>query len=70
MFFHALALHLLIQKTLIAFLQLPKQDFEKQLGRLRKFVHLSCLIAMIVEYHHSTITSSIPNMKMNLMLQL
>jgi hypothetical protein len=61
-------LHFSIERTLVALLQLLEQNFQKQLAKVRKFVHLNCLIAMIVEIQHFAKASSTPIVMIDLML--
>jgi hypothetical protein len=48
---------------------LLEQDLEKQLAKVRKFIHLSCLVAMIVEIQHSAKASSTPIVMIDLVPQ-
>jgi hypothetical protein len=47
-----------------------EQDLEKQLAKLKKFIHLSCLVAMIIEIQHSAKASSTPIVVIDLMPRL
>jgi hypothetical protein len=47
-----------------------EQDLEKQLAKVKKFTHLSCLVAMIIEIQHFAKASSTPIVMINLMLRL
>jgi hypothetical protein len=62
--------HLFIQRIHVVFLLLLEQDLEKQLAKVRKFVHLDCLVAMIAEIQHFAKASSTPIVMINLMPQL
>jgi hypothetical protein len=59
--------HLSIQRIHVALLLLLEQDLEKQLSKVRKFVHLNCLVAMIVEIQHFAKASSTPIVMIDLM---
>jgi hypothetical protein len=63
-------LHFFIQRIHVAFLQLLEQDLEFFLAKVKKFTHLSCLVAMIIEIQHFSKTSSTPIVMIDLMPRL
>jgi len=62
-------LHFFIQRTRVALLELLEHR-EKQLAKVKRFIHLSCLVAMIVEIQHSIKAYSTPIVMIELMPQL
>ncbi len=55
-----LMLHFFNQRNLVVHLQQQEQDLEMQFVRVRRFAHLSCLIAIgINDYCNHTISNSI-----------